>query len=230
MKSKFFVVPSLVLAATLGAQTPSPTNKIAVIAIQQAIVATKDGQKAAAELGSKAEPKKKELEQKQSDINSLQDQLSKGQNTLSESTKNDIYKNIESKKKSLQRDFEDAQAEMDQEQQKILQQLGQRMLAVIERYARDNGYTLVVDVSNPQTPVLYAAPSIDITKDIIELYDKSAAQLISPAKPASSAKPAATTPGSTTPANPPAAAPTTPAAKPPAGTQPGTPANPTKKQ
>jgi len=209
--SKVFVVPSLVLAATLGAQTQSPTNKIAVIAIQQAIVATKDGQKAAAELDSKAGPKKKELEQKQSDINSLQDQLSKGQNTLSESTKNDIYKNIESKKKSLQRDFEDAQAEMDQEQQKILQQLGQRMMAVIERYARDNGYTMVVDVSNPQTPILYAAPSIDITKEIIELYDKSAAQLGAPSKPGAPAAGA-------------------PAPKPPAATQPGTPANPTKKQ
>ena len=199
MTSKLFVVLSLVLAATLAAQTQSPPpNKIAVIAIQQAIIATKDGQKAASELSSKAEPKKKELEQKQSDINSLQDlQLSKGQNTLSESTKNDIYKNIEGKKKSLQRDFEDAQAEMDQEQQKILQQLGQKMMAVIERYARDNGYTMVVDVSNPQTPVLYAAPSIDITKEIIELYDKSTAQMSAP-------KPAAPT-GSTTP----------PAAKPP---------------
>ena len=207
--SKLFVVPALVLAATLGAQTQSPTNKIAVIAIQQAIVATKDGQKAASELDSKAGPKKKELEQKQSDINSLQDQLSKGQNTLSESTKNDIYKNIESKKKSLQRDFEDAQAEMDQEQQKILQQLGQRMMAVIERYARDNGYTMVVDVSNPQTPILYAAPSIDITKEIIELYDKSTAQMSAPAKPAAPT-------GSTTP----------PAAKPPVTAPP----NPTKKQ
>src|SRR5579862_6016136 len=206
--SKLFVVPALVLAATLGAQTQSPTNKIAVIAIQQASVATKDGQKAASELDSKAEPKKKELEQKQSDINSLQDQLSKGQNTLSESTKNDIYKNIEGKKKSLQRDFEDAQAEMDQEQQKILQGLGQKMMAVIERYARDNGYTMVVDVSNPQTPVLYAAPSIDITKEIIELYDKITAQMSAP-------KPAAPT-GSTTP----------PAAKPPVTAPP----NPTKKQ
>jgi outer membrane protein len=209
--SKLYVVPSLVLAATLGAQTQSPPNKIAVIAIQQAIVATKDGQKAASELDSKAGPKKKELEQKQSDINSLQDQLSKGQNTLSEATKSDIYKNIESKKKSLQRDFEDAQAEMDQEQQKILQQLGQRMMAVIERYARDNGYTMVVDVSNPQTPILYAAPSIDITKEIIELYDKSTAQLSAP-------KPAA--PASSTTAKPPAA-PTAPAPAP---------ANPTKKQ
>jgi outer membrane protein len=224
VNSKLLVVPSLVLAATLGVQAQNPPNKIAVIAIQQAIVATKDGQKAAAELDSKAGPKKKELEGKQSDINSLQDQLSKGQNTLSEATKNDIYKNIESKKKSLQRDFEDAQAEMDQEQQKILQQLGQKMMAVIERYARDNGFTLVVDVSNPQTPVLYAAPSIDITKDIIELYDKSSAQMTTP--PRSTAVPAAPKPAGA----PPAAAPATPAARPPAVTQPGTPANPTKKQ
>jgi outer membrane protein len=225
VKSKVFVLPSLVLAATLGVQAQGQSSKLAVIAIQQAIVATKDGQKAAAELDSKAGPKKKELEQKQSDINSLQDQLSKGQNTLSEGTKTDLYKNIESKKKSLQRDFEDAQAEMDQEQQKILQGLGQKMMAVIERYAKDNGYTLVVDVSNPQTPVLYAAPSIDITKEIIELYDKSSAQMSAP-KPAA---PAAGSPAAPA-TKPPAAAPVTPAPKPPAGTQPGTPANPTKKQ
>jgi len=224
VKSKVFVVPTLVLASTLGVRAQNPPNKIAVIAIQQAIVATKDGQKAASELSAKAEPKKKELEGKQSDINSLQDQLSKGQNTLSEGTKNELYKNIETKKKSLQRDFEDAQAEMDQEQQKILQQLGQKIMAVIERYARDNGYTLVVDVSNPQTPVLYAAPSIDITKEIIELYDKSAAQMSTPAKPTAGSP---TTPPA---AKPPTAAPATPAPKPPAGTQPGIPANPTKKQ
>jgi outer membrane protein len=224
VNSKVFVLPTVVLAAALGVQAQGQ-SKIAVIAIQQAIVATKDGQKAAAELDSKAGPKKKELEQKQGDINSLQDQLSKGQNTLSEATKTDLYKNIESKKKSLQRDFEDAQAEMDQEQQKILQGLGQKMMAVIEKYARDNGYTLVVDVSNPQTPVLYASPSIDITKDIIELYDKSAGQMSAP-------KPAAPTGGGNAApaARPPAGAPTTPTPKPPAGTQPGTPANPTKKQ
>ncbi len=72
----------------------------------------------------------------------------------------------------------------------------------------------------PQTPVLYASPSIDITKEIIELYDKSTAQMSAP-KPAA---PAASTPKPAAPA----AAPSTPAAKPP--TQPGTPANPTKKQ
>jgi outer membrane protein len=171
VKSKLFLWPVLALAVTLTAQAQQ--GKFAVINIQGAIISTKDGQKAAAELNSKTAPKKKELEQKQNEINSLQDQLNKGSNTLSDTAKNDLYKNIEAKKKNLQREVEDAQADLEADQNKLLQSLGQKILAVIEKYARDNGYTMVVDVSSPQTPVLYASPSIDITKEIIELYDKN---------------------------------------------------------
>ena len=192
MKSKLFVWPVLALAVTLTAQAQQ--GKFAIINIQGAIISTKDGQKAAAELNNKTAPKKKELEQKQSEINALQDQLNKGQNTLSDSAKNDLYKNIESKKKSLQREMEDAQADLEADQQKLLSQLGQKILAVIERYAKDNGYTMVVDVGSQNTPVIYASPSIDITKEIIELYDKSTASTSAPAPtPTTSApKPAAT--------------------------------------
>jgi outer membrane protein len=192
VKSKLFVWPVLALAVTLTAQAQQ--GKFAIINIQGAIISTKDGQKAAAELNNKTAPKKKELEQKQSEINALQDQLNKGQNTLSDSAKNDLYKNIESKKKSLQREMEDAQADLEADQQKLLSQLGQKILAVIERYAKDNGYTMVVDVGSQNTPVIYASPSIDITKEVIELYDKSTASTSAPAPtPTTSApKPAAT--------------------------------------
>jgi outer membrane protein len=189
VKSKVFLWPVLALAVTLTAQAQQ--GKFAVINIQGAIISTKDGQKAAAELNSKTAPKKKELEQKQNEINALQDQLNKGSNTLSDTAKNDIYKNIEAKKKSLQREMEDAQADLEADQQKLLQQLGQKILAVIEKYSRDNGFTLVVDVSSPQTPVLYASPSIDITKEIIELYDKNTAGGATSSAPAPTPRPSA---------------------------------------
>jgi outer membrane protein len=190
VKSKVFLWPVLALAVTLTAQAQQ--GKFAVINIQGAIISTKDGQKAAAELQAKTAPKKRELEQKQNEINSLQDQLNKGSNTLSDTAKNDIYKNIEAKKKSLQREVEDAQADLEADQNKLLQQLGQKILAVIEKYSRDNGITMVVDVSNQQTSVIYASPSIDITKEIIELYDKNAAAGSAPAPATTSApKPAA---------------------------------------
>jgi len=191
VKSKILLAPVFVLAATLAAQAQQ--GKFAVISIQQAIINTKDGQKAAAELQNQTAPKKKELEGKQNEINQLQDQLNKGSNTLSDTAKNDLYKNIENKKKVLQRDVEDAQADLEAAQQKLLQQLGSKIMAVVEKYSRDNGITMVVDVSNPQTPVLYASPSIDITKEIIELYDKNAGGATTPApaapKPAAPAAP-----------------------------------------
>ncbi len=204
MKSKLFAGFTLAVATALAANAQGAPTKVGVISIQGAIAATKDGQKAIAELDSKAAPKRKELDQKQTDINNLKDQLNKGTNTLSEATKAELYKNIQQKTTSLQRDFEDAQADMDQEQQKMLQQLGQKILAVIERYARDNGFALVVDVSSPQTPVMYASPSIDITKEIIDLYDKNSAGMSTPAPATKTPTPVLpTTPKPTVPKPPP---------------------------
>ena len=73
------------------------------------------------------------------------------------------------------------------------------MMVVIDKYARDNGYTLILDVSSPQTPVLYASNTIDITKDIIELYDKASASAPAPApaKPAAAPAPLAPKPAAT---------------------------------
>lgn len=179
VKSRVFLWPALAALACLSTAS-AQQGKVAVINIQGAIISTKDGQKAAAELNAQTAPKKRELEQKQNDINTLQDQLNKGSNTLSDARKNDLYKTIEDKKKNLQRDVEDAQSDLEAAQNKILQQLGQKIMVVIEKYARDNGITMVVDVSNQQSPVLYASPSIDITKEIIELYDKNTASASAP--------------------------------------------------
>ncbi len=162
------------LSASLATFGYAQQQKIATIQIQAAIVSTRDGQKAAAELESKATPRRKAIEAKQSEINSLKDQFQKGANTLSDGAKNDLYRNIDQKTKSLNRDMEDAQAEMDQEQQKLLQDLGQKMYALVSKYAQEHGYTMVLDVSNPQSPVFWASNTMDITKDIIDLYDKDA--------------------------------------------------------
>ena len=205
MKSQLWFVPMLALAATATfAQAPAQASKVGVINIQGALVSTKDGQKAAAELEAKAAPKRKELEGKESLINSLKEQLQKGANTLSDVSKQNLYRDIDLKTKSLKRDAEDAEAEWNQDQQKVLQQLGQRVMAVIDKYARDNGFTLILDVSSPLTPVLYASNTIDITKDIIELYDKNSpgpasapaatSSVGSPPKPAATAPPAASKP------------------------------------
>lgn len=175
------IAPLLVL----GALTAAAQTKVGVIHIQNALVGTKDGQAAAKKLEAERAPKTKELEKKQAEIRSLQESLNRGGNAMAEGAKSELMRNIDAKTKSFNRELEDAQAEWDQEQNKILQDLGQKMMAVIDKYAKDNSYSLIIDVSNPQTPVLFASNTIDITKDIIDLYDKNAGTLpaAAPAKP-----------------------------------------------
>jgi len=168
------VIGFSVLALGLSTFGYAQQQKIGVVHIQGAIGSTKDGQKAAAEMETKAAPKRKELENKQNEINALKDQLQKGANTLSDAAKNDLYRSIDQKTKALNRDTQDAQDEFQQESDKILQGLEQKIMAVINKYALDKGFTIILDVSNP-LPVLWASNSIDVTKDIIDLYDKESA-------------------------------------------------------
>lgn len=188
-------------ALTAFGQAGTP-NKVGIINIQSAIFKTNDGQKAFKELQDRFAPRRAELEKKQNEIEGLRTQFSKGSNAMSAEQKEKIARDIDAKTKSLNRDTEDAQAELDQENQKIMQELGQRIMVVIDKHAKDNGYSLILDISMQQSPVLYAANGIDVTEDVIAMYNKNA-------------PPAAATPAATKPASTPAAAPavTSPAVK-----------------
>jgi outer membrane protein len=200
LKKNFVVFPALVLgmAAMAHAQTPA---KVAIIHVQNAILQTKDGQKAASDLQGRFAPKKADLDKKQADIAALQDTFRKGSATMSEEAKAKLTRDIDANNKSLQRDTEDAQADLDAEQGKIMQELGNKVMAVLEKFATANGYALVLDVSNPQTPVLWASQTIDITSDIVKLYDQANPGTAAPAaaKPPAGAAPATARPAATTP-------------------------------
>jgi outer membrane protein len=78
------------------------------------------------------------------------------------------------------------------------------MVDVIDRYARENGYSIILDSSAQNTPLLYVSTQIEITQDIIRLFDSAyPVKAGAPAqqKPAAP-KPAATTPPTATPTKP----------------------------
>jgi outer membrane protein len=178
----------MVLGMALCAHAQAAPTKVAVIQVQTAILSTKDGQKAASELQGRFAPKKAEIDKKGADIAAMQDQLKKLQATGSDEVKTKLMRDIDTANTKLQRDTQDAQADLDEEQQKIMQELGGKMMAVVEKYAQSNGLAMVIDVSNPQTPVLWAAQAVDITAEIVKLYDQANPGGAAP----TAAKPAAT--------------------------------------
>lgn len=198
MKQNIVIRSLLVLGFAVALQAQTAPTKVGIINIQQAIISTKDGQTAVKTLQERFNPKQKLLQDKQAEIQQLQQQLQRGANTLSQEALGKLRQDIDDKQRELQRAGEDAQMEFDQAQQSTFAGISQKMQNVIDKFARDNGYALIIDVSTPQSGVLFASNSIDITKDVITAFDadnsSSASSTPAPAaaKPApAAAKPAA---------------------------------------
>ena len=186
-----FVKNILAGAVVLGlAASAFAQNKVGTINIQQAIVSTKDGQKAAAELQTRFEPRRKEVEKANATVQALQAQYQKLGTVGSEEAKRKLQTDIEMKTKSLQRESEDANSEFESEQQKVLNELGGRIMQVINKYSTDNGFSMILDISSPQTPVIWASNTLDITNEVIKLYDANAPSTVA-APAAKTAAPAA---------------------------------------
>ena len=192
---------ALALGALAFGQSSAPPVKVGVIYTQQAIARTKDGQKAAAEMKlnfGPDSPKRKQLESKQSELTQLEQQFKAGESTLADAAKQKLARDIDQRRKQLQRDVDDAQAELDAARGRVMQALGPKMMEVLNRYASERGFAVVIYLSSQQTPVLYAANSIDITGDIVALYDQQ--QAGAPAASAPAPKPAAARPAAAKPA------------------------------
>ena len=177
-----------------AAAAPAGPVKIAVIAFQAAVAQTNEGQRNFADLQKKFSPKREQLRALADEIDTETKQLQAQGDKLSEAVLASRTKAIEDKKKQLQRDSEDAQNDFQQEMQEIFNTLASKVGDVLTNYEQQQGYTLVLDYAQQQSPVLYAQPSTDITKAIIDAYNVKSGVPAPPAPPAAAPKPAAPRP------------------------------------
>ena len=181
-------------ASTTTPAAPAGPAKIAVVAFQVAVAQTNEGQRNFADLQKKYEPKRQQLKTLNDDVESLTKQLQTQGDKLSETERASRAKTIDEKKKQLQREAEDAQNDMQQEMQELYNALASKVYDVLSSYAQQHGYTLVLDVAQQQTPVLYATESTNITKAVIEAYNVKSGVPAPPTQPSAPA-PAPKAPG-----------------------------------
>ena len=150
------------------AQTP----KVALINLEQALVSTTDGQNAEKKLDAQFAPRKAAIDQKHKELLALQDKLDKG--GQSEEERGRLAGEIDQKGDDVDKETTQADADLAQAQDQVIRDLGPKLMAVVVRYARQHGYDVVLDVSTSDVPRLYSENSTDITKDVVDEYEKSA--------------------------------------------------------
>jgi outer membrane protein len=223
VKNPMSAVLFLAAAGLAAAQTPAPaaapalppaptTLKIGVLQAELALFQTRDGQAAKAELDKKFSPRAEVLQKAKADVDDLQNKLERGGTTMSQAAKDELQRQITTKTRNLQRDAQDFQDEQQAEGNKAMADLEEKMKAVIYKFAADNGLSLILNVSEENSPVLYVATSLDITQAIIDAYDKAypnSGKSVAAPRPTTPAgvKPPATTPAAP---KPPASAPPKP--------------------
>jgi len=181
----------LVLSA--AAQTPAASappvavaagpTRIAVVAFQLAVAQTNEGQRDFGDLQKKYAPKEASLKTLSDEIDSLNKQLQEQGATLSDVERANRSKAIDEKKKQLDRETEDLRNDGQQDMQDLYTSLASKVYDVMQSYAEAQGFTLVLDVSQQQSPVLYASGGTNITKMVIDAYNLKSGVPAPPAQP-----------------------------------------------
>ncbi len=175
MKKKILIlgtVLSVVYSMNLLAQATNVT-KLGALNVLRVIVECAEGKQANEDYQKKFEAKRNELEKKQQELQDLQQQLRTQASTLNEEARVALSKNIDLKTTELQRAQEDAEKEFAALRNEIFNRIGTKLAPVVQQYAREYTYTLILDSSSQPSQIVYNDPAIDITDDIIKRYDLS---------------------------------------------------------
>ncbi len=189
--ASFLAVTGLWAQAAAGS---SAGTKVGVINVRQAIVSTNEGKQASSELQTQFTPRQNELEGLNKQINDIRQRLQAGGVTLSEDEKQRLTVQGQRLASQLERKQNELQEDLNAAQGEVVDRIGRKMIDVLDRYARENGFVAILDSSAQNTPILYFSPNIDVTQEIIKLYDQAypaKGGAPAPAKPATTPKPTA---------------------------------------
>jgi outer membrane protein len=177
IRAGFLTLAALLVAQALWGQANNPPSqpmmKVGVINMQAAIVGTAEGKQAAAELQSQFAPRTTELQNMQKQIEDLRVRLQNGQTTLSDEEKARLGRQGDQLTRAFQRKQQEFQEDTNDAQQDVINRIGRKMIDVLDKYSKENNYSVILDDSSQQTPVIYAANGIDVTQDIIRIYDQA---------------------------------------------------------
>jgi outer membrane protein len=155
-----------------AAAAPAGPSKVAVIAFQAAVSQTNEFQRDFADLQKKYDPRRVELKTLSDQIDVLTKQLQSQDAQMNDAERVSKARDLDEKKKKLDRDSQDAQSDFQNDLQQVLNGVAGKVGAVLTDYADKHGFTLVLDAGDQQNAtVLYAVPSTDITKIIIDAYN-----------------------------------------------------------
>ncbi|MFH2107380.1 MAG: OmpH family outer membrane protein [Chrysiogenia bacterium] len=167
MKKNLFLVFALVALTTFV----FAEVKIGIINPQEVLQNSVKGKEAIERLKSMQLSKQKKYEAMQKEIEALEKEVMSP--ALNQDARDRKTQDLQNKRVEVKRFAEDAQKESMAAQQKEFESIQRDLMPLIEKIAKAEGFSLILDLNT--AGVTYFEPAIDITDKVVKAYDSVAA-------------------------------------------------------
>jgi outer membrane protein len=163
---------TLALAAALAglAAVPAPARaeqKIAYVDLQRALNEIEEGKAAKARLKAEFDQKQKIIDEKKAEFDKLRADFEKQAVVMSEDARREKQGELEKKGMELQGFFVQLQKELSEREREATRGIFDKMHSVVKEIADSEGISLVTQAE----ALVYAAPSLDITNELVRRYN-----------------------------------------------------------
>jgi len=148
--------------------------------MQQVAALSTEGKAAADKLKNAQDGKQRELQDKNKNLQAMQQKLDQGGSVLSDAARSQLQSDIERTQRDLQPASEDAQEELQKLAQQVEEDFTRKVLPAVDKVARDKNVHFVFNAA--QSGLIWADPGMDLTADVIAALNSG--------KPAAAAPPA----------------------------------------
>lgn len=140
---------------------------IAVVDLQGAVMQTEEGIRAQAQLKKLLDKRQVTLDSKQTELARMRGDIERQARFLSREALTRRMEIWQKEMLALQTVFVDYNKELEKKQAELTGPILARMVALITKLARQNGYDIVID----KQVVPYTRPDLDITDRIVQMYN-----------------------------------------------------------
>jgi outer membrane protein len=168
---KVFLMILFVLTVFTKTGFSEQVNSVAVIDPVRALETSAEGQKTVAQLQAKQQSIRDELNQIDNDVQGIEIRLKTQRLTLTQEVQQKLAMDLDQLQTRRKRVEEDSIKDYQRLEFQLINRFKQEVLPIIEKVAKEKGFSLVLDLSI--TGVAYFDQTIDITEEVVKRYNAS---------------------------------------------------------
>jgi Skp family chaperone for outer membrane proteins len=155
--------------------------KYAYVDIQQIAATSKEGAEAAKSIKSLQDRLERDIVEKQKILQSTQEKLTSQSSVLADTARIQLQADVERLQRDIQRMVEDAERDIGRLTDSLQNEFMRKLNPVIDRIAREKQIHMIFNAAD--SGLVWAAPGMDLTGEIIRAFDGGAGAPAAPAAP-----------------------------------------------